>query len=131
LNPAIKKAFVGDYERATLAFKYIAAMRFLLESNFEKTIKESNEGIKEFQTKNTGLQSQIATNNIELKTVYDKIFEIEKELKQLQSDKYVINSKNKNLQEKINGNNQNQKKIDTELKIQEESYLNFKSTLSK
>lgn len=127
----IKKFIVGDYERATLAFKYITSMRFLLESNFEKSIKESNDGIKEFQINNTGIESQISNNNTELKTIYDKIFEIEKEMKQLQSDKYVINFKNKNLQEKIKENNQNQKKIDTDLKIQEERYRKFKTTLSK
>ena len=108
-------------------FRNIAAT----ESNFEKSIKESNDGIKEFQINNTGIESQISNNNTELKTIYDKIFEIEKEMKQLQSDKYVINFKNKNLQEKIKENNQNQKKIDTDLKIQEERYRKFKTTLSK
>jgi hypothetical protein len=127
----IKKAFVGDYERATLAFKYIAAMRFLLDSNFQKTIKEINEGINRLQINNSNLQYQISINNVALKTVSDKIFEIEKEFKRLQSEKIVMNTKNRNLEERINRNNQNQKKIDTELKIQEESYRNFKSTLSK
>ena len=102
-----------------------------MKGNIYKSIKESNDGIKEFQINNTGIESQISNNNTELKTIYDKIFEIEKEMKQLQSDKYVINFKNKNLQEKIKENNQNQKKIDTDLKIQEERYRKFKTTLSK
>ena len=100
----IKKFIFGDYERGTLAVKYIASMRFLLESNYEKAITDSNAEIEKFVETKTGINVQIEKNNTDLKIIYDRIYEEEKKLKTLNSEKAIINFKNKDLQKK-NGRN--------------------------
>lgn len=128
---SVKKFIVGDYERATLALKYIAAMRFVLEVNFEKVIDVSKSNREDLQKNKLLLNQEIIKNNSDLKVVYDEIYVVEQKLKALNSEKAIINFKNKNLQNKIEENNINQTQTERLIYDQEKKLANFKLTLYK
>jgi len=127
----IKKFLFGDYERGTLAVKYIASMRFLLESNYEKAIADSNAEIERFIATKTGLNVQVEKNNTDLKIIYDRIYDVEQKLKSLNSEKGIINYKIKELQNKIEENNNNQRETEYLKNNQLKKLTDFKSILSK
>lgn len=127
----VKKMLFGDYERATLAFKYIAAMRFVLEMNFEKSIEVSYSEINDLENNKSKLHEQITKNNSDLKIVYDQIYEVEQKLNALNSEKVIINFKNKELQNKIEENNNNYRETVNLMNVQLKKQSDFKSILSK
>ena len=127
----IKKAFVGDYERATLAFKFIASMRFLLEAKFEKEVNDTNSKLKEFDEISAKLNEQTATNTAELKVIYNQIYELEQQLKVLNSQKATVNLKNKELQIKLDDNNSKTAELKNVLYAQTKKINDFKEILLK
>ncbi|MEM8522649.1 hypothetical protein [Flavobacterium sp. PL12] len=127
----IKKAFVGDYERATLAFKFIASMRFLLEAKFEKEVEDTNSKLKEFDEISAKLNEQTATNTAELKGIYNQIYQLEEQLKALNSQKATVNFKNKELQIKLDDNNSKTVELKNVLYAQTKKTNDFKEILLK
>jgi hypothetical protein len=127
----IKKFVLGDYERATFAFKYIASMRFLLESNYEKAIQVSNSDLQELDKNKKVFNEQIVENNSGLKVIYDQIYEVERKLKALNGEKAIINFKNKEVQIKIENNNDKKREVEYLQNVQLKKLADFKSILSK
>lgn len=127
----IKKIIFGDYQRATMAFKFITSMRLLLESDFEKAIEETNSEINEFDKTRSNLNEQVTMNSIDLKVICDQIYEVERKLKALNREKEIINFKNKEVQIKIKNNNNIKKEVEVLLKVQVKKLEDFKSILSK
>jgi hypothetical protein len=127
----VKKMIFGDYERATFAFKYITSMRFLLESNYEKAIQVSTSDLQELEKNKMAFNEQIVKNNAGLKIIYDQIYEVERKLKELNGEKAIINFKNKEVQIKINSNNEIKSKAESLMNTQVKKLADFKSILSK
>jgi hypothetical protein len=126
----IKRFFLGDYERATFAFKFITSMRFLLESKFENEIEDTNSKLKEFDEISSRLNEQSAKNSKELKVIYDQIYELELQIKALHSEKAIVNFKNKALQIKLEDNNTKIGEMKNLLNSQTKKITDFKGTLS-
>lgn len=128
---AVKKILFGDYERATLSFKYIAAMRFVLESNYEIAVEVSNSKLQEFEKNKNILNEQIVKNNADLKIIHDEIFVHEQKLKALNSEKATIIFKISEVQNKIKVINNNQSETQNLKNNQTKKLADFKSILSK
>lgn len=127
----VKKFIFGDYERATIAIKYIASMRFLLESNFEKQIVVCDSNLEELEKSKLTLNTQITDNNSSLKVVCAEIYEVEQKLQALNREKVAIYTNNKELQNKVEENINNQRETEYLKTSQLKNLTDFKSILAK
>ena len=80
----------GDYKRATLAFKYIAASRVILEENFKKEIAENDQKIIKIKSGISGIEIKKLEKGKEIKqvesqinSVYEKIQNVDTEISEL------------------------------------------------
>ena len=82
----IMKLARGDYDRATLAFKYIAASRIILEKNFTEETLEIHKKIELEQQLISAIQLKIAGKRSEIKVIQNSILDRKKEATSIEND---------------------------------------------
>jgi len=102
----IKKGLFGDYETATICFKYIAAMRTIIPIKFENEIElEKNKvSVNLIQNEKTTLEinkniQQINSSKEEITVHNNQIQELQTEISNLKNKNYNIQSNIKQIEE--------------------------------
>jgi hypothetical protein len=98
---SIKKGIFGDYERATICFKYIAAMRTVIPVRFENEINQQKAKLLDYETQKNEIALEINENNLQISSSKEEItihnnqiqelhYKIEDLKTQVQKEKYEI-----------------------------------------
>lgn len=101
----IKKAFFGDYERATVCFNYIAAMRNAIPVRFENEINQEKNKLLEFETQKEKTTSELSKNNQQIKTSKEEININSSQIQEFQNQIDALNNKIQNKRHQISNIN--------------------------
>lgn len=124
----------GDYDRATLAFKYIAASRIILDKNFTEETLEIHKKIELEQQLISAIQLKIAGKRSEIKVIQNSIVDRKKEATSIENDirrkqhaLQLINNKLTKLHQDINDRKDFQAELNMKTNVSENKIQSYEA----
>lgn len=98
---SFKKNFIGDYEKATMCFKYIAAMRTIIPVRYKNEINEEENKVSNYLTQNKKTTIEINNNVQQINSSRDEITILNNRIQELQNEINNLKIKNYSIQSNI------------------------------
>lgn len=110
----LKKGFFGDYERATICLKYIAAMRTIIPVRFENEINQEKNKLLDYETQKRKITFEINENNLQINSSKEEITIYNNQIQGLQKKIEEIKTQIQNEKHQIYNTQLNIKKFEND-----------------